>query len=64
MLICVGLLLAALVGFNLFRTHMFAKFMAANAAPPATVTAVIAGYQSGSRSSRPWAACAPCGAWT
>jgi membrane fusion protein (multidrug efflux system) len=46
MLICVGLLLAALVGFNLFRAHMFAKFMAGNAAPPATVSAVVAGYQS------------------
>ncbi|TKC87977.1 efflux RND transporter periplasmic adaptor subunit [Trinickia terrae] len=46
MLICVGLLLAALVGFNLFRAHMFAKFMAANSAPPATVTAITAGYQS------------------
>ncbi|RDK01173.1 efflux RND transporter periplasmic adaptor subunit [Paraburkholderia lacunae] len=46
MLICVGLLLAALVGFNQFRTHMFAKFMAGNAAPPATVSAVIARYQS------------------
>lgn len=46
MLICVGLLLAALIGFNLFRTHMFAKFMAANTTPPATVTAAIAGYQT------------------
>ena len=46
MLICVGLLLAALVGFNLFRAHMFARFMAGNAAPPATVSAVVAGYQS------------------
>jgi multidrug efflux pump subunit AcrA (membrane-fusion protein) len=46
MLICVGLLLAALVGFNQFRTHMFAKFMAGNAAPPATVSAVVASFQS------------------
>jgi membrane fusion protein, multidrug efflux system len=46
MLICVGVLLGALVGFNLFRAHMFAKFMASNAAPPATVTAITAGYQS------------------
>jgi membrane fusion protein (multidrug efflux system) len=46
MLICVGLLLAALVGFNLFKAHMFAKFMAGNAAPPATVSAAVAGYQS------------------
>ena len=46
MLICVGLLLAALVGFNLFRSHMIAKFMAGNAEPPATVSAVVASYQS------------------
>jgi membrane fusion protein (multidrug efflux system) len=46
MLICVGLLLAALVGFNLFRAHMFAKFMAANTTPPATVSAVVVHYQS------------------
>ncbi|MFM0551974.1 efflux RND transporter periplasmic adaptor subunit [Paraburkholderia sediminicola] len=45
MLICVGLLLAALVGFNVFRTHMFARFMAGNSVPPATVSAVVAGYQ-------------------
>jgi membrane fusion protein (multidrug efflux system) len=46
MLICIVLLLGALVGFNLFRAHMFAKFMAANTTPPATVTAVVAGFQS------------------
>ncbi|HKR43092.1 MAG TPA: efflux RND transporter periplasmic adaptor subunit [Paraburkholderia sp.] len=46
MLICVGILLGALVGFNLFRAHMIKKFMASNAAPPATVTAAIAGYQT------------------
>ena len=46
MLICVVLLLAALIGFNFFRAHMMAKFMASNAAPPATVTAVTAGYQT------------------
>ncbi|WP_114811097.1 efflux RND transporter periplasmic adaptor subunit [Paraburkholderia kururiensis] len=46
MLICVGLLVAALVGFNLFRAHMIAKFMASNAAPPATVTATVARYQA------------------
>jgi membrane fusion protein (multidrug efflux system) len=46
MLICVGLLLAALVGFNQFRTYMFAKFMAGNSAPPATVSSAIATYQS------------------
>ena len=46
MLICVGLLLAALVGFNQFRTYMFAKFMAGNSAPPATVSSAVASYQS------------------
>ncbi|ANB77644.1 efflux transporter periplasmic adaptor subunit [Paraburkholderia phytofirmans OLGA172] len=46
MLICVGLLLAALVGFNQFRAYMFGKFMAGNSAPPATVSAAVAGYQS------------------
>ncbi|MFL9883319.1 efflux RND transporter periplasmic adaptor subunit [Paraburkholderia agricolaris] len=46
MLICVGLLLAALVGFNQFRSYMIGKFMASNAAPPSTVSAIIAGYQS------------------
>jgi membrane fusion protein (multidrug efflux system) len=46
MLICVGLLLAALVGFNQFRTYMFAKFMAGNSAPPATVSSAVATYQS------------------
>jgi len=46
MLICVGILLGALVGFNLFRAHMIRKFMASNAAPPATVTAAVASYQT------------------
>jgi membrane fusion protein, multidrug efflux system len=46
MLICIGLLLAALVGFNVFKRIMVAKFMAGNTAPPATVTAVRAGYQT------------------
>ncbi|AFT90552.1 efflux RND transporter periplasmic adaptor subunit [Paraburkholderia phenoliruptrix] len=46
MLICVGVLLGALVGFNLFRAHMMKKFMASNAVPPATVTAAVAGYQT------------------
>ncbi|MFJ1258581.1 efflux RND transporter periplasmic adaptor subunit [Cupriavidus sp. CuC1] len=45
MLVCVGLLLAALFGFNLFKGMMFKKFMAGNAAPPATVSAVRAAYQ-------------------
>jgi membrane fusion protein, multidrug efflux system len=46
MLICVGLLLAAIVGFNLFKSHMIAKMMASNAVPPATVTSAVAGYQT------------------
>ncbi|MFC5429815.1 efflux RND transporter periplasmic adaptor subunit [Paraburkholderia denitrificans] len=46
MLFCVGFLLAALFGFNLFRAHMIKKFMASNTAPPATVTAAVAGYQT------------------
>ncbi len=46
MLICVGLLLAAIVGFNLFKSHMIAKMMASNALPPATVTATVAGFQT------------------
>ncbi|AOY98295.1 efflux transporter periplasmic adaptor subunit [Cupriavidus sp. USMAHM13] len=45
MLLGVGLLLAALVGFNLFKAYMFKKFMAGNAAPPATVSATRASYQ-------------------
>jgi membrane fusion protein, multidrug efflux system len=46
MLICVGVLLAALIGFNVFRAHMIAKFMAGNAEPPATVSAIAASYQT------------------
>ncbi|WP_109482340.1 efflux RND transporter periplasmic adaptor subunit [Paraburkholderia sp. C35] len=46
MLICVGVLLAALVGFNLFKAHMIKQFMASNATPAATVTAAVAQYQT------------------
>ena len=46
MLICVCVLLGGLVGFNLFKAHMIKKFMASNAAPPATVTAAVAGFQT------------------
>ncbi|WP_043288796.1 efflux RND transporter periplasmic adaptor subunit [Paraburkholderia oxyphila] len=46
MLVCVCVLLGALIGFNLFRAHMIKKFMASNTAPPATVTAAVAGYQT------------------
>jgi len=46
MLVCVCVLLGGLIGFNLFRAHMIKKFMASNAAPPATVTAAVAGFQT------------------
>jgi membrane fusion protein, multidrug efflux system len=46
MLICVGVLLGAVLGFNLFKAHMIKRFMAQNAAPPATVTSAVAGYQT------------------
>ena len=45
MLVCVGLLLAAVVGFNLFKAQMIRKFMASNAAPPATVSTTTAAFQ-------------------
>ncbi|MDN0082957.1 efflux RND transporter periplasmic adaptor subunit [Crenobacter sp. SG2305] len=45
MLVCVGALLALLVGFNAFKAQMMKKFMASNAAPPATVSAVTVSYQ-------------------
>ena len=37
-LVAAGLLLALLVAFNMFRTHMIKKFLAGNSEPPATVT--------------------------
>jgi len=46
MLICVGVLLGAIVGFNVFKAQMIRKFMAANALPPATVTATKASFQT------------------
>ncbi|HKT97101.1 MAG TPA: efflux RND transporter periplasmic adaptor subunit [Paraburkholderia sp.] len=46
MLICVCVLLGGLIGFNLFKAHMIKKFMASNAAPPATVTAAVVGFQT------------------
>lgn len=46
MLICIGLLLGALIGFNAFKAHMMAKIMAGNTAPPATVTTIRAAYQA------------------
>jgi len=38
------LLLAALVGFNLFKAHMIAQFRTQNAAPPQTVTTTVVEY--------------------
>jgi membrane fusion protein, multidrug efflux system len=37
-------LLAALVGFNMFKAKMIAQFRAQNAAPPQTVTTMVAGF--------------------
>jgi len=45
MLVCVGVLLVLLVGFNMFKAQMMKKFMAGNAAPPATVSTIKASYQ-------------------
>jgi membrane fusion protein (multidrug efflux system) len=39
MLVAVGLLLGAIVGYQAFTAHMMAQFFASNAEPPATVTA-------------------------
>ena len=43
-LVAAGLLLAILVGFNVFKAHMIAKFRAQNASPPQTVTTMVAQY--------------------
>ncbi|MDB6092425.1 MAG: hypothetical protein JWN85_5209 [Gammaproteobacteria bacterium] len=43
-LVSAGVLLAALVGFNLFKAHMIKQFMAKNAAPPQTVTTMRVGF--------------------
>ncbi|HVW71356.1 MAG TPA: efflux RND transporter periplasmic adaptor subunit [Steroidobacteraceae bacterium] len=43
-IVAVSVLLAALVGFNLFKARMIAKFQAQNASPPQTVTTAIARY--------------------
>jgi len=45
MLIAVGLLFVALEGYHMFGTYMMKKSLAANARPPATVTAIRASYQ-------------------
>jgi membrane fusion protein (multidrug efflux system) len=39
-----GLLLAAVVGFNIFKAHMIAQFMAKNSAPPQTVSTVVVDF--------------------
>jgi membrane fusion protein (multidrug efflux system) len=46
MLICVGLLFGAIIGFQLFKARMIRDYIASNALPPATVTAVFANYQT------------------
>ncbi len=45
MLVCVGLLLGLLVGFNWFKGFMMAKYMASAPIPTATVSAMQAQYQ-------------------
>src|ERR1700682_6114074 len=40
-LVCVGVRLAAVVGFNLFRSHMIKKFMRSNAVASQTVTTAV-----------------------
>ncbi|MGA9341383.1 MAG: efflux RND transporter periplasmic adaptor subunit [Rhodanobacteraceae bacterium] len=45
MLIIVGVLLAGLIGFNVFKGIMIKKYMAGMSAPPQTVTAMKAAYQ-------------------
>jgi membrane fusion protein (multidrug efflux system) len=43
-LVAAGLLLAALVGFNIFKAHMIAQIMAKNSAPPQTVSTVVVDF--------------------
>ncbi|MGH8324581.1 MAG: efflux RND transporter periplasmic adaptor subunit, partial [Steroidobacteraceae bacterium] len=43
-LVSAGLLLAALVGFNLFKSHTVQQFRRKNSAPPQTVTTMTAEY--------------------
>jgi membrane fusion protein (multidrug efflux system) len=43
-LVSAGLLLAAVVGFNIFKAHMIAQIMAKNSAPPQTVSTVVADF--------------------
>jgi len=44
--VAAGLLLAALVGFNIFKQHMVAQIRLKNAAPPQTVTTARADFAS------------------
>jgi membrane fusion protein (multidrug efflux system) len=46
MLLAVGLLLGALIGFNLFTGYMMQKYMASAPPPAATVSTMKAGYQA------------------
>ena len=46
MLIAMVLLIGGLVGFNTFKGYMMAKYMASAPIPPATVSAMPAGYQT------------------
>ena len=45
MLVIVGVLLGGIVGFNWFKGYMMQKYMASAPVPPATVSAMTAGYQ-------------------
>ena len=46
MLVGVGVLLGGIIGFNVFKGYMMAKYMAGAPTPPATVTAMKADYQA------------------
>jgi membrane fusion protein (multidrug efflux system) len=46
MLVAMVLLLGGLVGFNLFKGYMMAKYMASAPIPPATVSAMAAAYDT------------------
>lgn len=45
MLVVVAVVAGAIVGFNAFKARMIRQFMASNAAPPATVTTLVAELQ-------------------
>lgn len=46
MLLLVGLLFGGIFGFLAFRAHMIKKFLASRKEPPASVTALTAGYEA------------------